>query len=60
MNRREIAVFAPLVLLVLWLGIYPVPVLDVVSASVGNLINDYQQALAAAEAPGLAAAGADW
>jgi len=60
MNRREIAVFAPLVLLVLWLGIYPVPVLDVVSASVDNLINDYQQALTAAEAPGLAAAGADW
>jgi len=56
MNRREIAVFAPLVALVLWMGIYPMPFLDVMSASVGNLIDGYQGALAAADASTVAAA----
>ncbi len=38
LNRREIAVFAPLILLVLWMGIYPLPFLEVMHASVGNLV----------------------
>ena len=49
MNMREVAVFAPLVVLVLWMGIYPAPFLDVISASVANLVDNYQGALAAAE-----------
>jgi len=38
MNVREIAFFAPLIVLVAWLGVYPVPVLDVMHASVSHLI----------------------
>ena len=61
LNRREVLVFAPLVFLVFWMGIYPMPVLDVMSASVSNLIENYQAALAAADAatqaPSVAALG---
>ena len=49
MNRREALVFAPLVLLVFWMGIYPMSFLDVMSVSVSNLIENYQGALAAAD-----------
>ena len=51
---REQAVFAPLVVLVLWMGIYPVSFLDVMSASVDNLITNYQQALADGDGSSLA------
>ena len=46
MNLREKLVFAPLLVLTLWMGIYPMPVLDVMSASVDNLIHNYQVATA--------------
>ena len=49
MNRREIAVFAPLVLLVFVMGIYPIPFLEVMHASVDNLIADFEVARAAYE-----------
>ncbi|HEY0832933.1 MAG TPA: NADH-quinone oxidoreductase subunit M [Azospirillum sp.] len=48
MNPREIAVFAPLVVVVLWMGIYPSSFLGVTSASVEQLIHVYQTKLAAA------------
>ena len=48
LSPREIAVFAPLVLVVFWMGIYPSSFLDVVHASVSNLIENYQTALAEA------------
>jgi len=35
---RELGFFMPLIVLVIWLGIYPVPVLDVMHTSVANLI----------------------
>jgi NADH-quinone oxidoreductase subunit M len=38
LGRREVLVFAPLVLAVLWIGIYPDPFLRVMHVSVGNLI----------------------
>jgi len=38
MNARELAFFAPLMVLVLWLGLYPIPVLDVLHSSVSHLI----------------------
>jgi NADH-quinone oxidoreductase subunit M len=44
LSRREIAIFAPLVVVVLWMGIHPKPVLDVFSASVDQLVARYQQA----------------
>lgn len=46
MNRREALIFAPLVILVFWMGIYPVSFLDIFSASVANLIADHERALA--------------
>lgn len=52
LNRREIAIFAPLVLAVLWMGIYPSSFLDAISVSAQNLADNYAAALkAAASAP---------
>lgn len=49
-NPREIAIFAPLVVLVLWMGIYPSSVIDPMAPSVTRVINHYHErnALAAA------------
>lgn len=44
---RELAIFAPLVLLVLWMGIYPDSFINVMEASVEKLIDDFQIALQA-------------
>ena len=38
LNFREIAFFAPLVLLTLFMGIYPKPFLDIMHVSVENLV----------------------
>ena len=54
MNRREIAVFAPLVLLVFVMGIYPIPFLDVMHVSVDKLIADFEVARAAYESVAVA------
>jgi len=55
MNLREKVVFAPLIALVLLMGVYPAPFLEVMSASVENLIANYEAALAeAGEGPSLA------
>jgi NADH-quinone oxidoreductase subunit M len=53
MSWREIAVFAPLVILTILLGIYPKPVLDVSAASVTALLDHYQQAIGAVKAAAL-------
>jgi NADH-quinone oxidoreductase subunit M len=42
---REIVVLAPLVILTILFGVYPKPVLDLSSASVSQLIDNYQHAL---------------
>jgi NADH-quinone oxidoreductase subunit M len=47
LNKRELATFAPLVALVLWMGVYPKPFLDVFAASVDNVVTRYQSALSA-------------
>jgi len=49
-SPREVAVFAPLLALVFFMGVYPTPFLDVMHASVENLVDRYQGALAAYEA----------
>jgi len=56
MSPREIAVLAPLVVLTILFGFYPAPLLDVMAASVDNLIADYKAALAAFEAAKVATA----
>src|SRR3546814_14474606 len=37
LGPREILVFAPLVLIVLWMGIYPLPFLDAIDVTVTKL-----------------------
>lgn len=49
-SYREVAVFAPLLLIVFIMGIYPAPFLDVMQVSVENLVDRYTSALAAHEA----------
>jgi NADH-quinone oxidoreductase subunit M len=48
---REILVFAPLILVVLWMGVYPAPFLRVMDASVANLVEQHHAALARAGTP---------
>ncbi|HEY0440047.1 MAG TPA: NADH-quinone oxidoreductase subunit M [Xanthobacteraceae bacterium] len=47
MDAREILVFAPLVILTLFFGFYPKPVLDMSAASVAALLETYQNGLKA-------------
>ena len=47
---REALVFAPLVLLVIFFGFYPAPLLDVTAVSVKKLVSNYEAALRAASA----------
>jgi NADH-quinone oxidoreductase subunit M len=51
LNWREKVVFAPLVALVLWMGIYPASFIDVMAPSVERLIDGYEASLARAEGP---------
>jgi NADH-quinone oxidoreductase subunit M len=55
MTPREIAIFAPLVIMTLWMGIYPAPFFDVMAVSVKHLLDQHQTALAAAKALATAA-----
>ncbi len=50
LEPREVAIFAPLLILVLWMGLWPQPFLDVMNVSVANLLQNYQTALSAADA----------
>ena len=54
LSPREVAVFVPLIVMVLWMGVYPSTFLDPIHASVSKLINDYQLALSAADAVSVA------
>jgi NADH-quinone oxidoreductase subunit M len=55
LSPREIAIFAPLVIMTLWMGIYPAPFFDVIAASAKRLLEQHQTALAAAKAVATAA-----
>ena len=48
MSIREIAIFAPLIILVLWMGIYPSTFMEPIEVSISQLITDYNADLAAA------------
>ena len=50
---REVVIFTPLVVLTILFGIYPQPVLDMSSASVARLLDNYHHALAAVKAAAL-------
>ncbi|QFS82188.1 NADH-quinone oxidoreductase subunit M [Roseivivax sp. THAF40] len=46
MTRREKAIFAPLVVMTIWMGVYPAPILDRIGPSVEALVSDYDSAVA--------------
>ena len=45
LNKTEIYIFASLVFLTLFFGIYPEPLLNTIDISVSNLIDNYQKDL---------------
>jgi len=55
MSPREIALFVPLIVATLWMGIYPSTFLEPMHASVLHLIEHYQTALAAVDPSAVAA-----
>jgi len=60
MTVREFAYFVPLIILVVWMGLYPLPVLDVIHESVAHLIEQAttnKDAVAQALAQGIPHAG---
>jgi NADH-quinone oxidoreductase subunit M len=50
MTTRERAIFAPLIVMTILLGVYPALVLDIIGPSVTALVTNYDKALAAADA----------
>ena len=46
LGPREFAVFAPLVVVMIWMGLYPMPFLDAMHASVNHLIGQVETAKA--------------
>jgi NADH-quinone oxidoreductase subunit M len=54
-NMREIAILAPLVFLTILFGVWPAPIIDITSASVEQLLNNYKEAVQAAHDAGLVA-----
>jgi NADH-quinone oxidoreductase subunit M len=57
LTGRERAILYPLVALVIFFGVYPMPVFDVMSTSVEQLINNYQAAIDAAAQTAQSVAG---
>ena len=53
LGYREVAIFVPLLVLTILLGVYPKPVLDISATSVSALIDGYQQAIGAAKSAAL-------
>lgn len=47
LSHREVAVFVPLVVVTLWMGIYPMPFLEVMEPAVANLITEHKTAMEA-------------
>jgi NADH-quinone oxidoreductase subunit M len=55
LSRREVAILAPLVLLTIYYGVHPAPVLDAFAASTDALLRSTQAALGAAKTAALTA-----
>ena len=49
LSPREIAIFVPLIAVTIWMGIYPAPFLEVMDASIANLIEQHKTAMSAFE-----------
>ncbi|MGB0747358.1 MAG: NADH-quinone oxidoreductase subunit M [Magnetospiraceae bacterium] len=48
LTKREVIVFAPLIIVTIWMGVYPSSFLDVMHVSVENLVTNYHAAVDAA------------
>ncbi|EIE51885.1 NADH-quinone oxidoreductase chain 13 [Salipiger aestuarii] len=59
MTSREKWIFAPLVVMTLWLGVYPAAALDIIGPSVEALVGNYETAIAAADLGGTSVAEAN-
>ena len=59
MTSREKWIFAPLVVMTLWLGVYPAAALDIIGPSVEALVDNYDTAVAAADLGGATVAEAN-
>jgi NADH-quinone oxidoreductase subunit M len=46
LNRREMAIFAPLLFITIWMGVYPSSFLDFMHVSVAHLLEQMQTSLA--------------
>jgi NADH-quinone oxidoreductase subunit M len=46
MDKREMLIFAPLVILTLWMGVYPSTFMDFIHVSVDNLVTHHDAAMA--------------
>jgi NADH-quinone oxidoreductase subunit M len=46
LDKREMAMFVPLVLVVLWMGVYPSSFLGVIHGSVANLVDHFHTSVA--------------
>ncbi|MGE4280708.1 MAG: NADH-quinone oxidoreductase subunit M [Magnetospirillum sp.] len=55
LSPREALMFAPLIVVVIWMGVYPITFLEPMHASVAKLIDNYELARAAAETLSVAA-----
>jgi NADH-quinone oxidoreductase subunit M len=55
LDRREMAMLAPLLILVIYYGVQPGPILDACAASVDQILKTYQAAVAAAQKTALLA-----
>ncbi|MEX2297419.1 MAG: NADH-quinone oxidoreductase subunit M, partial [Dongiaceae bacterium] len=62
LNPREVAIFVPLAVLVMWMGIYPASFIEIMAPSVSNLIENFEIARAESARPELAMIGdfVDW
>ena len=47
LKPREIAIFAPLVVVTIWMGVWPAPFLEIMDASIANLIEQHKVAMSA-------------
>jgi NADH-quinone oxidoreductase subunit M len=62
LNSREVAIFVPLAVLVMWMGIYPSSFIEIMAPSVSNLIENFEIARAESATPEIAMLGdfVDW
>ena len=49
LNWREVAIFVPLILIVLWMGIYPASFTNITGPAIDQLVTNYQAAVGVTE-----------